>query len=81
MTQRREIWFERNYGTPRVTWQPVHPDGWRALKVLVGGLSSMLILGIALALFDANPGWTLAVAAGCVAVGTWFLWNVRGRVR
>lgn len=81
MTKRREIWFEVNHGTPRVSWWPVHPDGWRALKILVGGLTSMLIAGIVLPLIGANPAWSLAVALGCVAIGGWFLWNIRGRVR
>jgi hypothetical protein len=79
--RRRDTWFEINYGTPRVTWRPVHPDGWRALWIFVGGLTGMLVLGMILPLVGANPGWSLAVAAGCVAVGGWFLWSIRGRVR
>lgn len=81
MTRLREIWFERVYSTPRVTWWPVHRNGWIAVAALTVGFISLLSAAIALPALGADPGWTLAIMVASCVLAAGFLLVVRGRIR
>ena len=78
MTRKRDVWFQHGLGNTRT---PVHADGWRAIRVLVGGLGFALVLAIIASVVGAGPGWTLIAMAIALVVPAWFLINTRGRTR